>query len=340
MEGYSPFRAGGLGIVVALIAGWLSRVFHDIEDSGKRPALAQSAAGITAALLLRAVVLAVAAGALYGATVYGFQTVSEQLGEWAGFAFASAMIAVPAVLFGWRRAIEGLNLAARDTIQLIAVCAVAGIVVGVVALTGIGGRFSELILGIAGANQLLAMVFVALVALILGMGMPTTAAYAIGAAVLAPGLTKLGVDKLVAHMFIFYFAVVSAITPPVALASFAAAGMAQADPWKTSWTALKMGLATFIVPFMFYYSPILLWKGSMAVIVQAAVSGCIGVWMLAGATEGWFGGRLVTPLRVLLFIGALCLIHPGTVTDLIGLGIGVPLYLWQRMRKKPAVASP
>jgi TRAP-type uncharacterized transport system fused permease subunit len=203
-------------------------------------------------------------------------------------------------------------------------------------LTGIGGRFSELILGIAGANQLLAMVFVALVALILGMGMPTTAAYAIGAAVLAPGLTKIGVPTLVAHMFIFYFAVISAITPPVALASFAAAGMAQADPWKTSWTALKMGLATFIVPFMFYFSPILLWRGSLADIVQAAVTGSIGVWMLAGATEGWFGGRLAMPLRVLLFGSALALMHPGTVTDLIGLGIGIPLYAWQRLRAKGA----
>ena len=92
-------------------------------------------------------------------------------------------------------------------------------------------------------------------------------------------------------MFIFYFAVISAITPPVALASFAAAGMAQADPWKTSWIALKMGLATFIVPFMFFLSPVLLWKGSSP-IVQAAITGSIGVWFLAGATEGWFGGRL------------------------------------------------
>jgi TRAP transporter 4TM/12TM fusion protein len=336
IEGYSPFRAGGLGILVALIAGWLSRVFRDMGQAGTTPKVADSALGIAAALLLRTVVLVVAMGALYGATVYGFQLVSGRFGEWAGFSLAIGMILVPALLFGWRRALDGLNLAARDTIQLVAVCAVAGIIVGVVALTGIGGRFSELILGIAGANQLLAMVFVALVALILGMGMPTTAAYAIGAAVLAPGLTKIGVPTLVAHMFIFYFAVISAITPPVALASFAAAGMAQADPWKTSWTALKMGLATFIVPFMFYFSPILLWRGSLADIVQAAVTGSIGVWMLAGATEGWFGGRLAMPLRVLLFGSALALMHPGTVTDLIGLGIGIPLYAWQRLRAKGA----
>jgi TRAP transporter 4TM/12TM fusion protein len=339
IEGYSPFRAGGLGILVALIAGWLARVFRDMSESGATAKVADSVLGVASALLLRAVVLVVAMGALYGATVYGFRAVSGQFGEWAGFALAIAMILVPTLLFGWRRTLDGLNLAARDTIQLVAVCAVAGIIVGVVALTGIGGRFSELILGIAGANQLLAMVFVALVALTLGMGMPTTAAYAIGAAVLAPGLTKIGVPTLVAHMFIFYFAVISAITPPVALASFAAAGMAQADPWKTSWTALKMGLATFIVPFMFYFSDVLLWRGSLADIVQAAITGSIGVWMLAGATEGWFGGRLAMPLRVLLFGAALCLMHPGAITDLIGLGIGVPLYAWQRLRGRGAASA-
>src|SRR5688572_14731607 len=99
-----------------------------------------------------------------------------------------------------------------------------------------------------------------------------------------------------------------------------------------------MGLATFIVPFMFYYSPILLWKGSLPDIVQAAVSGCVGVWFLAASTEGWFGGRLAMPLRVAMFIAALCLIHPGTVTDLIGLAIGLPVYLWQRFRVRGAPA--
>ena len=339
IDGYSPFRAGGLGILVALIAGWLSQVFRDISYSGETAPVATRPVAITGALLLRMVVLVVCSGALYGATLFGFRAVSGAAGDWAGYAFAIALILVPGLLFGWRRAVEGLNLAARDTIQLVAVCACAGIIVGVVALTGIGGRFSELILGVAGANQLLAMLFVAMVALVLGMGMPTTAAYAIAAAVLAPGLTKIGVPTLVAHMFIFYFAVISAITPPVALASFAAAGMAQADPWKTSWIALKMGLATFIVPFMFYYSPILLWRGTGTEILQAAVSGCIGVWFLAASTEGWFGGRINIPLRVIMFVSALLLIHPGTVTDLIGLGIGGPIYIWQRMRNRSAAAK-
>jgi TRAP transporter 4TM/12TM fusion protein len=282
------------------------------------------------ALLTRIAALLVAGAVLAFAVVQGHQAAEKAFGEWGAHAVAMALIAIPAAFFGWRRTLEALNLAARDTIQLVAVCACAGIIVGVVALTGIGGRFSELILGIAGANVLLAMFFAGGVALILGMGMPTTAAYAIAAAVLAPGLAKIGVPTLVAHMFVFYFAVVSAITPPVALASFAAAGLAQADPWKTSWIALEMGLATFIVPFMFFYSPVLLWQGPWLEILQATATGCIGVWFLAASTEGWFGGRLAMPLRVLLFGAAIALMHPGTVTDLIGFAVGAPVYVWQR----------
>jgi len=335
MEGYSPFRAGGLGIVAALIAGWLSRRFGDVAEIG---AATREDVSVLGALLVRLGALLLAGAVLYAGIAYGYDWVHSTLGSAAAWTYGIALIALPALLFGWRKTLEALNLAARDTIQLVAVCACAGIIVGVVALTGIGGRFSEMILGIAGASQLLAMFFAALVALILGMGMPTTAAYAIAAAVIAPGLTKIGVQPLVAHMFIFYFAVISAITPPVALASFAAAGMAQADPWKTSWVALKMGLATFIVPFMFFYSPVLLWKGDAVDIVQAAISGSIGVWFLAASTEGWFGGRLALPLRVALFVAALCLIHPGTITDLIGLAIGIPIYLWQRVRLARAAA--
>jgi hypothetical protein len=203
MSGYSPFRAGGLGILTALVAGWLSGLFHDLGVSLK-PA-PDSAAAVFAALVLRFVALVAVGGLFYGTLVYGSQIAAERFGPWTGIAVGIALVAVPALLFGWRRTLQGLNLAARDTIQLVAVCAVAGIIVGVVALTGIGGRFSEMILGIAGANQLIAMVFVAMVALILGMGMPTTAAYAIGAAVLAPGLGRIGVEALVAHFFIFYF---------------------------------------------------------------------------------------------------------------------------------------
>ncbi|MFN7086876.1 MAG: TRAP transporter permease [Burkholderiales bacterium] len=336
VEGYSPFRAGGLGIVAALIASWLSRVFNDIGGADGAEDV-RTVAAVIAALLSRFAALALGGAALVAVAQYGIPAVAG-FGDAAVWGVITLMVIVPVILFGWRRTLEALNLAARDTIQLVAVCACAGIIVGVIALTGIGGRFSELILGIAGASQFAAMLFAALVALVLGMGMPTTAAYAIAAAVIAPGLTKIGIPALVAHMFVFYFAVVSAITPPVALASFAAAGMAQADPWKTSWVALKMGLATFIVPFMFFFSPVLLMQGSWPDIIQATVSASIGVWFLAGSTEGWFGGKLAMPLRVVLFIAALSLLHPGGASDLVGLGLGLPIYLWQRLRHRRALA--
>lgn len=221
-------------------------------------------------------------------------------------------------VMGGRAIVEALEAGAKDCIQLVAVCAAAGIIVGVIALTGVGGRFAQIMQAIAGQNQLLAMIFTMVIITILGMGMPTTAAYAIGAAVVAPGLQQIGVPKLVAHMFIFYFAVLSAITPPVAVASFAAAGMSKGDPWKTSWIAVKMGLATFLVPFMFFYSPVLLGQGSFWEIAHVFVTASAGVWLLACATEGWLTEALSPVPRAVLAVAAICLITPGTVTDVAG----------------------
>ena len=230
-------------------------------------------------------------------------------------------------------------MGAKDCIQLVAVCAAAGIIVGVIALTGIGGRFAHIMQAIAGQNQMLAMFFTMIIVTILGMGMPTTAAYAIAAAVVAPGLQQIGVPKLVAHMFIFYFAVLSAITPPVAVASIAAAGMAKADPWRTSWIAVKMGLATFIVPFMFFYSPLLLGQGSFIEVAHVTVTAMIGVWLLACATEGWFTERLALLPRILFGIAALALITPGTITDLVGIALAVAAWATQRFFYRTRMAA-
>ena len=217
--------------------------------------------------------------------------------------------------------VGGLESATRECLQLVAVCAAAGIIGGVINLTGVGGRFANLLLQIAGDFSLLAMLFTMIVVGILGMGVPTTAAYAIGAAVVAPGLIRIGVPPLTAHMFIFYFAVLSAITPPVALASFAAAGMAGADMWRTSLIALKLGLATFIVPFMFWLSPTLLAQGPLVEVIQAVATASLGVVLLACATEGWMLCALGLPLRLLAGAGALMLMIPEPLTDLAGLGV-------------------
>ncbi|MBN8294222.1 TRAP transporter fused permease subunit [Rhodobacter sp. NTK016B] len=217
----------------------------------------------------------------------------------------------------------GLEIAARMALQMVAVCAAAGIIVGVIALTGVGTRFSSLLLDLAGQSQLIAMAFAMLVAIILGMGMPTTAAYAVAAAVIAPGLIRMGVDPLTAHFFIFYYAVISAITPPVALAAYAGAAIAQSDPMRTSVESFKFGLAAFVVPFMFFYSSEMLMQGEWLDILHVFVSALFGIYMMASAVQGWMWGRLNPALRVLTLVGALGMIAGGWMSDLGGLAIAV-----------------
>jgi TRAP transporter 4TM/12TM fusion protein len=235
---------------------------------------------------------------------------------------------------------DALAGSSRECSQLIAVCAAAGIVAGVINLTGVGGRFASMLLAIAGDSGFLAMLFAMVVAMILGMGVPTTAAYAIAAAVVAPGLIRVGTPPLVAHMFIFYFATLSAITPPVALASFAAAGMAGANMWKTSLIAIKLGLATFIVPFMFWVSPTLLAQGPLGPILLSVTTATLGVVALATATEGWLMGPMPVLLRLVTAAAALLLMTPETISDLAGLALfaGVTAWQWLVSRRRSAIA--
>jgi TRAP-type uncharacterized transport system fused permease subunit len=167
------------------------------------------------------------------------------------------------------------------------------------------------------------------ISVILGMGMPTTAAYAVAASVVAPGLVQMGVEPLVAHFFVFYFAVISAITPPVALAAYAGAAIAGSEPMRTSVTAFKIGLAAFIVPFIFFYHPAVLMVGEWWQITQSFLSALLGVFMLAAGAQGWFFGMANRVVRTLLFVGALMAISGELVSDIVGLGLGVTLLVWQ-----------
>jgi TRAP-type uncharacterized transport system fused permease subunit len=164
--------------------------------------------------------------------------------------------------------------------------------------------------------------------------MPTTAAYAVAASVVAPGLIKLGISPLVAHMFVFYYAVISAITPPVALAAYAGAAIAGSDPMRTSVTAFIYGSAAFLVPFMFFYSPALLLQGGDWVqIAHYAFTALVGVYLLAASLQRWFLGLLATIPRLALLCAAVLLVAGGLVTDLIGLGLAAAVALWQWSRR-------
>ena len=264
---------------------------------------------------------------------------------------------------GPRSILYALEIAARMSLQLVAVCAAAGIIVGVIALTGVGTRFSSMLLGIADQNQLLALFFAMCVAIILGMGMPTTAAYAVAASVIAPGLQDMGIPALTAHFFIFYYAVMSAITPPVALAAYAGSAIAQSDPMKTSVESFKIGLAAFVVPFMFFYTSELLmqglwWDPIRIVLTDVAMIGAteanpvsipvpyspilhvvltagLGIYLMASAVQGWMFGPVGTALRMLLLASALAMIAGGWLSDVIGIAVAALIYAIQKRLVTP-----
>ena len=215
-----------------------------------------------------------------------------------------------------------MERAGRGAVQVAAACAAAGIVVGVASLTGIGLRMSELIIQVSGGNLLSALMLTALGSIVLGMGLPTTAAYVVLAALGAPALVQLGVPLLAAHLFIFYFGCISNVTPPVSLAAFAAAGISGAPPLKTAMTAAVLAGAGFVVPFMFVYGPPLLLVGTIPEITLAFVSAIVGVTALAAAGMGFARRPIAWWERAILFVAALALVLPGLATDGAGL-VGV-----------------
>jgi TRAP transporter 4TM/12TM fusion protein len=220
-----------------------------------------------------------------------------------------------------RNVFEAMIDGARNALPVALACACAGIIIGVVSLTGAGIIFTQVVLHLAQSTLLLALVLTMVAGIILGMGMPTTPAYIIMTALLVPALIKLGVVEPAAHMFAFYFAILSAITPPVALATFAAAGLAKADLWKSGLASVKIGAAGFIVPFMFVYEPALLMIGNWPLIVSATLTATAGALLLAAGLHGYFIREASAWERVLLVAAAFCLIKPGLLTDLAGAGL-------------------
>ena len=206
-------------------------------------------------------------------------------------------------------------------------CACAGIVVGMVSLTGIGVIFGDMMIQLAHSMLFPSLVFTAITCVILGMGLPTTAAYVIAASILAPSLIKLGLTPLTSHLFVFYFACLSAITPPVALAAYAGAGIAKCSPMTTAVEACKLGFAGFIVPFAFCYSPAMMMQGTVPEILSVFLTAFIGTAVISGGFQGWLFWRLNIIERIILIASGLLLFIPGSVTDIAGLAITAALLL-------------
>jgi len=226
----------------------------------------------------------------------------------------------------WRTVLDALEEGAKNALSVAMACACAGIVIGCVTITGLGIVFTQMVVALAQESLLLALVLTAIAGIILGMGMPTTPAYIMMVALLVPAVIKLGAVTPAAHMFAFYFAILSAITPPVALAVFAAASLAKANMWVAGFAAMRAAAPAYIVPFMFVYEPLLLlvvkdWGSDWLYVTWAVISASIGVVCLAASLFGWL--FTLTPMwqRGLLLVAALCLIKPGLVTDALGLGL-------------------
>jgi TRAP transporter 4TM/12TM fusion protein len=250
-------------------------------------------------------------------------------------ALAGALACIPMALLrgatrkgvGWRNIYEALVDGARNTLAVAMACACAGVVIGVVTITGLGIVFTQFVVLLAQNSLILALALTAVAGIVLGMGMPTTPSYIVMVSLLVPAVIKLGATTPAAHMFAFYFAILSAITPPVALAVFAAAGLAKTDLWKAGLEAVRVAAPAYIVPFMFVYEPSLLMIGDWTTIATSVISALIGVVCLAAGLMGYLRSRCSWWERCLLVVAALLLIKPGYVSDAVGLAVLGGLFL-------------
>ncbi len=237
----------------------------------------------------------------------------------------------------WGSVVGALEDGARNTLSVAMACACAGIVIACVTITGLGITFTQVVIALSKDYLLLALILTALAGIVLGMGMPTTPAYIVMVALLVPALIKLGAVVPAAHMFALYFAILSAITPPVALAVFAAAGLAKANMWKAGFAAMRAAAPAYIVPFMFVYEPALLMIGDPLLILGTLVTAVIGVILLSGSLFGYLLGPCTRWQQLLLFGAAMCLIKPGWESDILGLSLLLPVLATQYFAKRKGI---
>jgi len=230
------------------------------------------------------------------------------------------------------KVLKTLERGVLSSLEVAMACACAGIIIGIFNLTGFGLRLSTILIEASQGVLLVLLVLTMVSSLILGMGLPTTACYIILAVLVAPALVKMGVLPIAAHMFVFYFGIISAVTPPVAVAAYAGAGLAHAPPGKTGFTAWKLAIAGFVLPYMFVYGPELLMVGSWSNIVLASITSVAGVFLLAASVQGYFLKKALLWERIVLFAASLLLIKPGILTDLLGIAGALLVLGCQAMR--------
>jgi TRAP transporter 4TM/12TM fusion protein len=242
---------------------------------------------------------------------------------------------------GLARMLRLLAESAQSALPVALACATVGIVVGVVSATGLGLKLASGIVGIAQGNMLATLLLTMVAALVLGTGLPTSATYIITSIMAAPALVELGMPKLAAHMFVFYFGILADLTPPTAISTYATASIAGADVWKTQWMGMMLALSGFIIPFSFAYDPaLLLVNASVPHIVLRTAAATLGIVMLGAGLIGYLRAPTRPWERAALLGGALLLIFPGVVSDALGTASFAAVWLAQGASSRRASPAP
>ena len=282
-----------------------------------------------------AIVASIAVGVINNVVTY-FRTCKEEKKSANIGTAAKAAVGIGSE-FGVGNIYEALQAGGKGCISVGVACGIAGIIAGCLTVTGLASKVINLIVGISGSSTMLALLLTMICCIILGMGVPTTANYCIMASTCAPILIQMGIPTIAAHFFVFYFGIVADITPPVALAAYAGSAIAKGNPMKTGITATRLAIAAFIIPFVFAYSPSMLFiDANWIQIIQIICTSVIGMYGIAAALSGYFMTEMNIVERIVTIAGGLCLIIPGTVTDLIGAAIVIVIAVMQIMRKKKA----
>ena len=239
----------------------------------------------------------------------------------------------------WKTITDALESGAKGVISVSVTSACAGIIVGGIMITGLGLKFTSIITTVSNGNLLIALILSAIVAIILGMGLPTVPAYIVMSSLVAPALIKMGVAPMAAHMFVLYFAVLSCITPPVAIASYAAAAIADANAVKVGFESVRLAIVAYVIPFLFVYNPVLLFEGGAVDIAICFITATMGCMALTWAIEGVIEGKIPWWLRIVSLLCAACLVWPEHITNVVGAVIFVVIYYFYRYKVKKAAQT-
>ena len=318
--GSTPAQAACMAIVTTLFIMYLLDIFKVLKEK-KIKKLADIE------IFLPIICFAILIGFL------GFEL--EGAGLLSGFFYVLIALGNKNTVESGKLAVDAFESGVRNTMGVASACAIAGIVSGVVSTTGLASTLLTFIKNVSGGNLFIALFFTMIACIILGMGVPTTANYVIMATTTAPILIELGLPVLVAHMFVFYFGIVADITPPVALAAYAGSAIAGSNPLRTGVTATRLAITAFIIPYIFAFNPKMLFiDATIAEVALIIVTSCAGIFTLSAALEGYMFRKLKVYESLPLIVGALLMIYPGILTDIIGFAIAALIIAVQIIEKK------